>query len=68
MLGAETVETGIAFDTLVVVDRGPLQNRVDIDGAHGTDVNTVAASYTFVRIDLHRRGRQRPNRHMIALW
>ena len=68
VLGAETVETGIAFDTLVVVDRGPLQNRVDIDGAHGTDVNTISAGDTFIRIDLHGQGSALIRRMITRTW
>ena len=56
VLSAKAVETGVAFDAFVLVNGGAIQCGIDIDGAHGADVNTISAGDTFIRIDLHGTG------------
>ena len=53
MLLTQSVEAGIAFHAFVAIDGGAFDRRVDVDGAHRTNVGAVAAGDAFVGIDLH---------------
>ena len=53
MLGREASITCEALDTAILVDRRPVDNRVDIDGAHGANGDTIPARDAAIERDLH---------------
>jgi hypothetical protein len=52
-LGAHSSETGVAFDTLVLVDRRPFYFGINVDRPHRTDRHAISAGDAFLGINNH---------------
>jgi hypothetical protein len=50
---AHTAEARSTLHTLVVIDPGAMDRRVNINGAHRANGYAIRASHAFLRIDLH---------------
>ena len=53
MLHAHAAKARVAFHAFVLVDRGSVLFRVDVNGSHGANGNTVSARHAFGFADQH---------------
>jgi len=53
MFLAQAIETRITLHAFACIYRGPLDDGIDGNRAHGAHVGAIAAGHAFVRIDLH---------------
>src|SRR6267142_5645583 len=53
MLLTQAVKTGITLYASIIVDRCSMNDRIDVDCSHRTNVSAVSTSHTFGRVDFH---------------